>query len=260
MGSGAAVLSEVRDGVGVITLNRPEKFNCISSELIGGIARAQAAFEEDATVRVILLQANGKHFCTGADLNEVMQAREARSDMRRYIADFHQTMRDLELSPLPVVGAVNGLALAGGLEIVLSCDVIFAADDAKIGDQHAQYGLIPGGGGSQRLPRLVGLRRALELMYSARWLSVEEAHSWGLVNHIAPAAQLRESAFAFCRDLTQKNPQGIAAMKDLARRGLGMSPADGLRYEEEVVVDALREDNIAEGLAAFRERRVPQFK
>ena len=216
-------------------------------------------FEDDPTVRAILLQANGRHFCTGADLNEIMYARQTQRGMRRYIAAFHQALNNLEGSPLPVVGAVHGLSLAGGLEVVLTCDVVFAADDAQLGDQHAQYGLIPGGGGSQRLPRLVGLRRALELMYSARWLSAEEAHSWGLVNHIVPAAELRETALAFCRNLATKNPQGIAVMKDLARRGLGMSPADGLRYEEHVVVDVLRGDNVSEGLAAFSERRVPHF-
>jgi enoyl-CoA hydratase/carnithine racemase len=260
MSDAAAVLTEVREGVGIATLNRSEKFNCISSELVAGLAGALAAFEDDPAVRVFLLAANGKHFCTGADLVEVTEARKSRRALARYISALHAVLNDLEASPLPVVAAVNGLALAGGLEIVLACDVVFAADSARIGDQHAQYGLIPGGGGSQRLPRLVGLRRALELMYSARWLDAEEAHAWGLVNHVVPAERLHEAAFSFCRELGARNPQGIAAMKQLARTGLALSPADGLRHEAEAVVDALLGENVSEGLAAFKERRPPRFR
>jgi enoyl-CoA hydratase/carnithine racemase len=260
MSDGAAVLAEVQDGVGVMTLNRAQKFNCISSDLIAGMAAALAQFEDDPSAHAVLMRANGKHFCTGADLIEVNEARKSRRTMKAYIERFHATMNALEASPLPVVCAVNGLALAGGLEIVLACDVVYAADSAKIGDQHAQYGLIPGGGGSQRLPRLVGLRRALELMYSARWLEMPEAREWGLVNHVVPAQELDTASMAFCQQLTTRNREGIALMKKLAREGLAMSPGDGLRLEEALIVDALQEDNVGEGLAAFAQRREPNFK
>ena len=209
-----AVFYEIRDGVGIATLNRPEKFNCISSELLRGLSAALAAFEDDTSVRVMLIQANGKQFCTGADLLEITEARKARRTVAQY---------------------VNG-------------------------DQHAQFGLIPGGGGSQRLPRIVGLRRALELMYSARWLDAAEAQNWGLVNRVVPAATLREASYDFCVELTTRNPQGLSAMKQLARKGLAMSPADGLRFEEDTVVGELLTDNVSEGLAAFQQRRTPAFK
>ena len=250
----------IADGVGIVTLNRPKTFNCISSDLIAGLDEAITMFETDATVRVVLLQANGKNFCTGADLYEITQALTSRRALATYIDRLHDVLNRLQACRRPVVCAVNGLALAGGLELMMACDVAFAARDAQLGDQHAQFGLIPGGGGTQRLARIVGVRRALELMYSARWLSAEEALAWGLVNEITDPAELRDRAMAFCRDLATKNPEGLAAMKELTRRGLDMSLADGLRLEADFVVDGLRTDNVAEGLAAFQERRQPHFR
>ena len=254
-----AVLYDVRDGVGIATLNRPEKFNCISSELLAGLSEALARFEDDAAVRSMLIRSNGKQFCTGADLLEITDARKQARTVAQWVSSFHGVLNALEASPLPIVAAVQGLALAGGLEIILACDVVFAADSAQLGDQHAQFGLVPGGGGTQRLPRLVGLRRALELMYSARWLDAAEAERWGLVNHVVPAAELEEASLKFCVELAGRSPQGLTAMKHLARKGLAMSPADGLRLEEVSVVDELMSDSVTEGLAAFRERRRPVF-
>lgn len=173
-GTDRVVLADVRDGVGVMTLNRPEKFNCISTALLDGMEAAMDRFERDPAVRAVLLQAEGKAFCTGADLNEVLERRDAAA-LAPYISQIHRTLRRLEASDLPIVAAVQGLCLAGGIEIMLACDIVFAGKAARIGDQHAQYGLVPGGGGSQRLPRLVGLRRALDLMFTARWLEPEEA-------------------------------------------------------------------------------------
>lgn len=255
----SAVRHEVCNGVGIATLNRPEKFNCVSSEILTGLSDALARFEDEGSVRVMLIQANGKQFCTGADLVEVSEARKSRRKMATYIDQFHSSLNALEASPLPVVAAVQGLALAGGVEIILACDVVFAGESARLGDQHAQFGLLPGGGGSQRLPRIVGLRRALELMYSARWLDAAEAQNWGLVNHVVSDDDLRNAALEFCNTLATRNPQAITAMKHLARKGLGMSPADGLRLEEQCVVDELLRPNVAEGLLAFQERRSPEF-
>jgi len=248
------------DGVGIVTLNRPEAFNCISSELIAGLDEAITEFEADASVRVILIRANGPHFCTGADLIEIRQARTSRDALASFIDRFHAVLNHLEATPRPAVCAINGLALAGGLELMMACDLAFAARDARLGDQHAQFGLIPGGGGTQRLARIVGVRRALELMYSARWLSAEEALTWGLVNELTEPSDLRERTLGFCRDLAKKNPEGVAAMKELTRRGLQMSLPDGLRLEANFVIDGLRTDNVAEGLAAFQERREPHFR
>ena len=255
----APVLSEVRDRVGIITFNRTAKFNCISTGLMQGTLTALDRFEADRQVRAVLLRGNGKCFCTGADLDEILAARRSETDMRAFIGLIHRMLRRLEASPLPVIAAVHGLALAGGIEIVLACDVVFAADSARIGDQHAQYGLIPGGGGTQRLPRLVGLRRALDLMYTARWLDAAEAERWGLVNYVVPEAELSERAMDYCRGLAKRSRGSLAAMKRLSRQGLEGSLDAGLAMEEQEVGGGLLSDDVGEGLAAFRARREPDF-
>ena len=258
-GSGNEVLQKVVDGVGIMTLNRPEKFNCISSGLMDGMANAIEAFDNDPNVRVILLDAVGKTFCTGADLDEVMAARKDRATLSAFISRIHEIFRRMETSPLPVVVSINGLALAGGIEMMMAADVAFAAKSAQIGDQHAQYGLIPGGGGTQRLPRLVGLRRALDLMYTNKWLSAEEAENWGLVNYVVANDALADAALDYCRNLAQKSRTGLTAMKHFSRQGMEVSPSDGLTLEEEEVINDLLGSDVEEGLEAFQARRKPNF-
>ena len=254
------VQTEIRDGVGIVTLNRPDKFNCLSSAVMAGLDEALAMLEEDRKVRAVLLLARGKHFCTGADLDEVLDARRERGRLETFITDGHRVLRRLEVSPLPIIAAVNGLCLAGGLELTMACDVVFAGRSAQMGCQHARYGLVPGWGGTQRLARIVGSRRALDLMFSGRWLKADEALAWGLVNHVVDDGALAGKAEAYCADLVKKNPDGLAVMKQLCRCGLDGSLQEGLDLERGAVVDALMSGNVSEGLAAFRERREPVFR
>jgi enoyl-CoA hydratase len=257
----APVLTQVRNGVGIATLNRPDKFNCLSSGIISGLDDALKAFENDAAVRAILLRAEGKNFCTGADLDEVLEARKSRPTLEAFIANGHRVLERMESSDLPVVAAVHGLCLAGGLELMMACDVVFAARSAQVGCQHSRYGLVPGWGGTQRLARLVGMRRALDLMFSGRWLNTEEAQDWGLVNRAVEDAALYDHAESYCGDLACKSPDGIATMKRLARQGLDQTLSVGLLLEQAEVVDALfLSANVSEGLAAFQERRDPVFQ
>ena len=254
------ILHAVSGNIGRIVLNRPDKFNCLSTGLLGAMEAVLDAFEADAAVRAIVITGAGKHFCTGADLDEVLAARQDRAQLKHFIGTGHRALRRLEISPLPVIAAVHGLALAGGLEIVLACDIVFMAKSAKFGDQHAQFGLVPGWGGSQRMPRIVGRRRAIELMFSARWLSSEEAAEWGLANFVVEDDVLEGEAMAYARQAAKRNPQGLALMKRLAREGLDDDLAAGLKLEQILAVDGLLSDNVAEGLAAFQERREPVFK
>lgn len=254
------VLLETAEGVGIATLNRPDKFNCISTGIVEGLTNALEHFESDPAIRVMLIRGNGKQFCTGADLDEVTAARQSAGDFQVFISRGHAMLRRLEASRMPIVAAVHGLALAGGLELMMSCDVVLAGRSARMGDQHVQYGLLPGFGGSQRLPRLVGLRRALELMYSGRWLDADEALDWGLVNEVCEDAALGERALEFCTILATRSPDGLGWMKRLARDGLEGSLDAGLTLEEENAAEAQLNDNTSEGLAAFKERRVPVFK
>lgn len=250
---------EIVDRVGVATLNRPDKFNCLSSDVFRALGGALDRFEGDSNVRVILIRAAGKHFCTGADLDEVMAVRQSDPSLRAFIDGGHLVLRRLEQSLLPVVVAQQGLALAGGLELVMAADVVIAAQSAKLGDQHGQYGLVPGWGGTQRLARLVGLRRALHLMFTAKWLTAEEALAWGLINQIVDDAALEVTAIAYAAAIATRNPEGLAAMKSLTRRGLDLSIDDGLALEAAEICSVLQSTNVNEGLDAFQNRRKPVF-
>jgi enoyl-CoA hydratase len=259
---GPTVVVVRRQGdVGIVELARPDKFNCLSFAVHEAIAHAFDGFEAPGSgVRAVLIRAQGKHFCTGADLEEVRALREQPAELARFISLGHAVLRRFEASPLPVVAACQGLCLAGGLELMLACDVVFAARDARFGDQHAQFGLVPGWGGSQRLPRLVGVRRALDLFFSARWIDAETALQWGLLNHVVDADRLDAEALAYCHAACGRSRVGLATMKRLAREGLEGSLDAGLTTEERQAPDALRVADVGEGLSAFVEHRPPRFE
>jgi enoyl-CoA hydratase len=232
-GTGNADASPIvvsQDGaVGIIELARPDKFNCLTLAVHAAIDAALTRFEAPGSgVRALLIRAQGKNFCTGADLDEVRALRDKPAELAAFLATGHAVLRRLEASALPVIAACRGLALAGGLELMMACDVVFAARDARFGDQHAQFGLVPGWGGSQRLPRLVGLRRALDLFYSARWIDAAEAKEWGLVNTLCDADVVDAQALAYAHKVATRSRGGIATMKQLAREGLEGSLSDGL--------------------------------
>ena len=254
------VTSLIEGNVGIIELSRPEKFNCLSLEVQALIGAARAEFEANAEVRAILIRAQGKHFCTGADLAEVKGILQDPPALDHFISFGMDNLRALEKSPLPVIVAVQGLCLAGGIELMLSADVCFAAETAQFGDQHAQFGLIPGWGGSQRLTRLMGERRALDLMFSARWLKAGEAKESGLVNYIVPDAELHSAAQEYCQKIATRSRPGIAEMKRLAREGADMNVDQQMRLERDAAVRALPGYDVAEGINAFENRRDPEFK
>lgn len=247
--------------VGIIELARPEKFNCLSISVHAAIETAIDGFEKPGSgVRAILVRSQGKHFCTGADLDEVKSLRADPAKLKHFIGYGHSVLKRLEHSDLPVVAACQGLTLAGGSELMLACDIIFAAKDARFGDQHAQFGLIPGWGGSQRMPRIVGLRRGLDLFFSARWIDADTALQWGLVNYVVEPDQLGEAALEYCARIATRSRIGMASMKRLARQGMEGALEVGLQLEENLASAALLDDDVSEGLAAFEARRTPVFK
>ncbi len=245
--------------IGTIELARPDKFNCLSRAAWSEIDQARAAFEANANVRVIVIRARGENFCTGADLDEVTAIRNDLAKLRAFLDVGHRALLALEASPLPVVIAVQGLCLAGGLELMLAGDVVFAAHSARFGDQHAQFGLIPGWGGSQRLPTLIGQRRALELLLSARWLSADEAHAFGLVNYVSSDTGLDADTTAYAMQLAERSRQGLAQMKRLVRAGMKRSDADAMAAEASAAASHIMGADAEEGLAAFAARRKPAF-
>lgn len=254
-----AVTVLIDESVGVIELSRPDKFNCLSVGAFELIDKARTDFESDRSVRSILIRAQGKHFCTGADLIEVRGRMADPQALDHFIGFGMGTLRRLETSPLPVVVAVQGLCLAGGIELMLSADICFAAAGSQFGDQHAQFGLVPGWGGSQRLTRILGQRRALDLFFSARWMNADEALAQGLVNYVVPDDQLQEVSRAYCKQIATRSRPGIAEMKRLAREGIEMSLDQSMRLERDAAVRHLPGVDVAEGLDAFVNRRKPNF-
>lgn len=244
---------------GVVELARPEKFNCLSTATLRALQAALAGFESDPEVRALLIRSQGPHFCTGAELDEVQALRGDAGALRAFIALGHDVLNALEDSRLPVVVAVQGLCLAGGLELMMACDVAFAARSARFGDQHARFGLVPGWGGSQRLPRLVGERRALDLFLDARWIAAERAEAIGLVSQVVDDDALADASLAYCTGLAARSAPGLALVKRLARTAGRAAQREGLAIEIDAAVAALMSPDVAEGLAAFRARRPPAF-
>lgn len=255
-----ALIAVSRDGAtGVLELARPALFNCLSMDTFAEIGEALRGFEADPAVRALLICAQGKHFCTGAELGEVKEKRATAAEIDAFLRSGHDVLRALEASRLPVVCAVQGLCLAGGMELLLACDVAFAARSARFGDQHAQFGLVPGWGGSQRLPRAIGMRRAMDLFVSARWIEAETAEAWGLVNHVVADEALRAEALAYCARLAERSAPGLALMKRLALAGRDLALPEALEFEIASVAGPLRSAQVSEGIAAFEQKRKPDF-
>jgi enoyl-CoA hydratase/carnithine racemase len=167
---------------------------------------------------------------------------------------WHRVFDRVERLPMPVIAGVHGLALAGGLELTLVCDLVVADEEARLGDQHANFALVAGGGGSQRLPRLIGARRAKELMLLGGWLSGRQALEWGLVNRVAPAGTVDAVTRALAAELAGKSGAASRAVKHLVDRGLDLELRDGLALEKDTVAAHMRTEDAAAGLRAFRER------
>jgi enoyl-CoA hydratase/carnithine racemase len=246
-------------GIGRVVLNRPAQLNAISPSLLEDLDRVCAAVEGDAAVRVVTLTAAGRAFCAGADLKAV---RELSPDPERWNAFtrlWHRVFNRIESLPVPVVAGVHGLALAGGLELTLVADLVVADEGARLGDQHANFGLVAGGGGSQRLPRLVGTRRAKELMLLGGWLSADQACAWGLVNRVTPAGTLAAVVEEMAAALAAKSDSANRTVKVLVNRALDTDLPSGLELEIRLAASHMRSAEAAVGLAAFAEKRQPVF-
>lgn len=247
----------VEGPVGRIVLNRPEVLNALDHDTVVELEEAVRGLARET--RVIVLQGAGPHFCAGADLKYVAAYRTDPVAMRRFIEQINRAAFAIEEAEVPVVAAVQGYALAGGFELMQACDIVLVAEDALVGDQHANYGLLPGAGGSQRLPRLVGRQRALALLLTGEWLSGREAAAWGLAYRAVPADRLEAEALALARRLASRSRCGLALMKRLVRHGAAMGVADAIRLEVETFLRYIAEEDPAEGLRAFAERRAPRF-
>lgn len=254
------IISEVRDGAMWITLNRPDAMNSLTPQVLVGIARALDQAQAEDGVRAVVLTGSGRAFCAGADLKYVQaQVGDDEGGTQRFLGEVLALMNRLERFPMPVIAAVNGLALAGGLELVLCCDLVIAGRSAKLGDAHANYGLLPGGGGSVRLPRKIGPTRAKYLLYTGEFLPAEELVAAGLVNQVVDDAELLAATTKLVATIARKSPAGLRRMKALVDDGLDQPIESALRLELLASEVHAHSSDMKEGLAAFNEKRAPVF-
>ena len=250
---------ERRDAVTVLFVNRPQVLNAINRETLGEIADAARAFVADPSQGALVITGQGeKAFVSGADINELSTLGPAAAEA---ISRFGQGVVDLlEQSPKPVIAAVNGYAFGGGFELALACHMRLASENAVLGLPEVKLGIIPGYGGTQRLPRLVGPGRALELILSARNVKADEAERIGLVNRVVPQAELVNEAVKLAQAILRNGPLAVAAALECVVRGMQLPLEQGLRFESGRFGILAASDDMHEGLQAFLDKRPATFK
>ena len=255
----AEVIYEVRDQVAWITLNRPQAMNAISETIRADIPKALAQAEADDDVRVIVFSGAGERaFCAGADVKgfnavgSLVKHRQGRAHTH-WILAFDRVRK-------PMIAAIHGYCLGGGLEIAMACDIRMAAEGSKFGLPEVSRGTLPGSGGTQRLARLVGLGRALDIALSADHVSAADALQMGLISRLVPRAELMSAAEALAKRIAAHAPLSVLLVKEAVRGSLDTDLATGLRIEADLsTLIASTEDRVEAG-AAFREKRKPNFK
>ena len=253
------VLCEVDEGIAAVTLNRPDVMNSFNFAMLRALGEQMAALRFDASVRVVIITGAGdRAFSAGADLKE--RAGMAPEEVKAFIFTIRRLMDDIENFPRPVIAAVNGVALGGGTELALASDIRLASETATMGLTETRLAIIPGAGGTQRLPRLVGRGMAKELIFTGRRIDARQALQIGLVNHVYPAGDLMEEARCLARDICQSGPVAVEQAKYAINRGLETDMATGLAIESNAYWICIPTEDRTEGLTAFREKRKPNYK
>ena len=254
------IIVEKGQGVALVTLDRPAQMNPLDWSTVKALLAAFRDLEADKSLRVVLITGSGRAFSAGGDLDGYMTLYKRPDDFRRFLDELCALLVLLEKSDKVIVAVVNGYCLAGGLELMLACDLAVAADTAQIGDAHLNFGQLPGGGGSQRLPRAIGAQRAKDLIFTGRFISGAEAERIGLVARVVPASELMPTARKLADDILAKSPAGVARAKTLVRDGMVMDLGSALQFEIDLVHNwATTHPDAMEGLAAFANKRVPRF-
>jgi enoyl-CoA hydratase len=253
------LLIETVDGITTLTINRPQVLNSLNSEVVQELECALYELDLDASVKAVVLTGAGeKAFVAGADIKEMSEisAFEAHGFAQRG----QRLMLLMRKMRKPVIAAVNGFALGGGLELALACDFIYASEKAKFGFPEVGLGIIPGFGGTQNLPRLIGPGRANELIFSGRIITAAKALDWGIVNEVFAPEELLPKALATAREIVGKSPLGVAYAKDAIVNGLNMTKEDGFRYESSLFGVLFATADQREGMGAFIAKRPAEFK
>ena len=251
------LLVETNDGVTLIRLNRPEALNALNSKLLGELCQALDAAEKDAAVGCVVITGSEKAFAAGADITEM--ASKSYPDM--VLNDlFIAATRRINGFEKPIIAAVAGFALGGGCELAMLCDFIIAAETAKFGQPEINLGVMPGIGGTQRLPRAVGKAKAMDMVLTARMMDAAEAERGGLVSRVVPADKLLEEALAAAGKIAAQSPLAVAMNKELVNAAFETTLSTGVAMERRLFHSLFAFDDQKEGMAAFVEKRKPGFK
>jgi enoyl-CoA hydratase/carnithine racemase len=257
------ILTERVEGWLEITINRPEKLNSLREQTADEILTALAEAEHDRGIGAVILKGSDKAFCTGIDTSEFKLEPNEYFDFyrkRKSSRKVNSLFRDLPSFSKPVISAIEGFALGGGLELALVGDMIVAGANAKFGLPEIKLGLMPGGGGTQTLPRLIGPALAKELMWTGRRITAEEAKEYRLVNHVTPAGGACDKARELARTICANAPLSVMFTKSVIDRGMDLPLAEGMAAEGDVSFMLYFTQDRNEGLAAFRDKRTPQFR
>ena len=244
-----------------IFLSRPKAMNAMSVELLDELERAIEAVRHDDATRVLVIAGSRQAFCTGADLQQIMASLDDRTPGTIDFLEKIQIVFDkLREYPKPVIAAVEGYALAGGLELVMCCDLVFASESAKLGDAHSNFGILPGAGGAAVLPRKIGLSNAKYLLFTGNSLPARRWMELGLVNEVFADEDLQREVEKVVEHLARKSPLVLREMKRLANKAIDQDLRSALDSEALALRYHLRSHDLAEGLDAFRNKRSPEFK
>ncbi len=253
------IILEKKDRIATLTLNRPDDLNALSPQVYDELFAVTEDVASDGETRVLVFKGNGRAFCAGADLKEVQQILGDVPRMRWFVELCHRTYNAIEALPIPTVASVHGMVLAGGIELAEVCDIIIAAESTRIGDQHASYGLIAGGGGTQRLIRQMHYRKARELLITGDWLTAKEAQSYGFVSQVVEDDKLEEATARMAQKLAQRSPMASKCVKMLVNKGIQIDLYTALQLEMAAVQQHYLTEDFAEGVNAFVGKRKPDF-
>jgi len=248
---------EHREKIAIIILNRPEAANALSKQLLSELKQLLQTIKGQNDIQTVIITGSGPFFCAGADLKERKGMDE--EEVKQAVQQIRSTINEVENIPQPTIAAINGAAMGGGLELALACDIRIAAQDAKLGLTETSLGIIPGAGGTQRLPRLIGKGRAKELIFAARKISGAEAETLGLVEYAVEAERVLEKAFELAKEFVDNAPLSLRQAKIAVNKGMETDIMTGLKIEELAYNALLNSSDRIEGLKAFQEKRQPRY-